>query len=214
MEKVPRPLVLLGHIDTVPGEIKPRLEGDKLFGRGTVDAKGSLAAFTDAAASVGARSGWKVVVIGAVDEERDSVGARYLVNQFKPEMAVIGEPSDWQRITLGYKGSAFAEIAVRLSLKHSAGQGETAAESVFSIWQTIQERVSEFNKSRTKMFEKIQVSLRKINSDEDGFEETARMMINARLPEDFAYADWYALLQDICDGKGEVIPLGFSGKCL
>jgi len=41
-------LILLGHIDTVPGEITVRVEDGKLYGRGSVDAKGSLAAFADA----------------------------------------------------------------------------------------------------------------------------------------------------------------------
>ncbi len=41
-----RTIVLLGHIDTVPGQIRVRREGDILFGRGTVDAKGPLATST------------------------------------------------------------------------------------------------------------------------------------------------------------------------
>ena len=205
----PKTLVLLGHIDTVPGEIKIRQEGDKFFGRGTVDAKGPLAAFTDAAAAVGANPGWKVVVIGAVDEERDSVGARFLVNRFQPQMVVIGEPSDWQRVTLGYKGSAFVEVLVRLPLKHSAGQGETASEKLFALWQEIQERVSEFNQARSKVFEQLQISLRCLASEEDGFEEMARMKINARLPLDFSFEDWYGLLGKVCSERGEVTPIGY-----
>ncbi len=69
-----RQMVLLGHIDTVPGEIPIRLEGDNFYGRGTVDAKGSLAAFVDAAVQVLPPPDWQVVVIGAVDEEGDSRG--------------------------------------------------------------------------------------------------------------------------------------------
>src|SRR5439155_514747 len=42
-------VILLGHIDTVPGEIPVRIEGDELVGRGAVDAKGPLAAFVAAA---------------------------------------------------------------------------------------------------------------------------------------------------------------------
>ena len=67
----PRQVVLLGHIDTVPGEIPVRVEGDTLYGRGAVDAKGPLACFTDAVAGVGPVDGWQFVVIGAVEEERE-----------------------------------------------------------------------------------------------------------------------------------------------
>ncbi|RPI77742.1 MAG: M20/M25/M40 family metallo-hydrolase, partial [Chloroflexi bacterium] len=51
--KGPRQIVLLGHIDTVPGELPVHLEGDLLYGRGTVDAKGPLACFVEAAAVSG-----------------------------------------------------------------------------------------------------------------------------------------------------------------
>src|SRR6185295_6779187 len=56
----PRTVVLLGHIDTVPGSIPVRIEstadGEVLYGRGSVDAKGPLAAFAAAAARLG--PGW------------------------------------------------------------------------------------------------------------------------------------------------------------
>ena len=39
-----RDLLLLGHIDTVPGDIPVRIEGGELWGRGSVDAKGPLCA--------------------------------------------------------------------------------------------------------------------------------------------------------------------------
>ena len=43
--KAARTIVLLGHIDTVPGNIPVRIEDDLLYGRGSVDAKGPLATF-------------------------------------------------------------------------------------------------------------------------------------------------------------------------
>ena len=46
-------IVLLGHIDTVTGEIPVRIEDDILYGRGSVDAKGPLSSFVDAVASLG-----------------------------------------------------------------------------------------------------------------------------------------------------------------
>ena len=45
-------LVLLGHIDTVPGKINVHVEAGNLYGRGSVDAKGPLAAFVDAVADI------------------------------------------------------------------------------------------------------------------------------------------------------------------
>ena len=45
-------IVLLGHMDTVPGRVEVRREGDLLYGRGAVDAKGPLATFIAAAGRV------------------------------------------------------------------------------------------------------------------------------------------------------------------
>jgi LysW-gamma-L-lysine carboxypeptidase len=79
--------VLLGHIDTVPGNIPVRIEttasGDVLYGRGSVDAKGPLATFRGGGGAGGQRVGAcaqrrSFVVVGAVEEEAaSSKGARF-----------------------------------------------------------------------------------------------------------------------------------------
>src|SRR5207244_13601602 len=61
-------VVLLGHIDTVPGEIAVRVEDGELVGRGAVDANGPLAAFV--AAATKRVAGLRVTVVGARWEER------------------------------------------------------------------------------------------------------------------------------------------------
>src|SRR5215475_10184461 len=48
MGRGPKQVILLGHIDTVPGEIPIHIENGILSGRGAVDAKGPLACFVDA----------------------------------------------------------------------------------------------------------------------------------------------------------------------
>ena len=65
-----REIILLGHIDTVPGFQRVTIRGDKLYGRGAVDTKGPLAAFVTAAGMVGPIPGWRIVVVGAVEEGR------------------------------------------------------------------------------------------------------------------------------------------------
>src|SRR4030095_1893324 len=85
----PKRVILLGHIDTVPGEIRVKQNGNLLYGRGSVDAKGSLACFVDAVAQVGVIDEWQFVVIGAVEEERDSQGARFVATQYKPDFGII-----------------------------------------------------------------------------------------------------------------------------
>ena len=203
-------IVLLGHIDTVPGEIPVRIEDGVLHGRGAVDAKGPLASFVDAAAAVGTIPGIQIIVIGAVDEERDSTGARFIVDQYQPDFAIIGEPSQWNRVTLGYKGTAWAEITVRRSIEHTAGRGESAPEAAVSIWNALLRWVGEFNSDRNRVFDQVLPTLRGFSSDEDGFEGRASLRIGVRLPEDLNPPEWYEILRAVASAAGgEVTPHGF-----
>ena len=197
MGKGEKQIVLLGHIDTVPGEIDIRVEDDVLYGRGSVDAKGPLSTFVDAVASVGQAQGWKIVVIGAIDEERNSVGARYVVDQYQPDYAIIGEPSRWNRVTLGYKGSANAKVTFRREMAHSASGEETAPEATFALWEKVRAWADEFNEGKKRVFEEIMLSIRGFESGDDGFESWASLKINARLPVTLSPEAWYVLLEKL-----------------
>jgi [amino group carrier protein]-lysine/ornithine hydrolase len=202
-------VVLLGHIDTVPGEIPVRVEGDILYGRGSVDAKGPLACFTDAAAQAGANAGWQFVVIGAVEEERDSEGALYAVGQYSPDYAIVGEPNRWDRIALGYKGSAWANITIKREQTHSASGEQTAAEAAVDTWLAIQSFAESFNADKKRLFDKILPTLRGMDSNVDAFEQSARLNVGVRLPVHVSPADWYEKLNAIA-GVENVERLGYA----
>ena len=204
----PRQAVLLGHIDTVSGEIPLKMENGKLYGRGSVDAKGSLAAFVDAAAQEGPQPGWQILVIGAVDEEGDSTGARDLILRYQPEWVIVGEPSRWERVTLGYKGSAWAEVSLRTPLAHSAGPEQNASQRVVGVWQSAQQWAEEFNAGSQRIYDQVQLRLSGLWSEEDGFEEYARLRIGARLPGSITPDQWYAELKRRA-GEAVVNPLGY-----
>lgn len=197
MGKGPKQVILLGHIDTVPGEIKVVRDGISLYGRGSVDAKGPLASFTDAVAKVGAKDGWQFVVIGAVEEERNSEGARFVVNQYKPDFAIIGEPNQWDRMSLGYKGSAWANVTVRRGQVHTASGEETAAEAAVELWLKIKTFVDSFNADKSKVFDKLLLTLRGMESDSNDFEQWAKLKIGVRLPVEISPEDWYRKLEEI-----------------
>ncbi len=124
------------------------------------------------------------------------LGARHVAAQYHPEFAIIGEPSHWDRITLGYKGSAWVQMRVRRSLSHTAGQAESACEAVLSAWQILTDKVAGINAGREKQFERLQLSLRRMESGGDGFEEWAELRVGARLPLDLPPERWYPLLVD------------------
>lgn len=208
-------VVLLGHIDTVPGEIKVVRDSILLYGRGSVDAKGPLASFVDAVAKVGARDGWQFVVIGAVEEERDSEGARFVATQYKPDFAIIGEPNQWDRVSLGYKGSAWAHVTVKRGQVHTASGEETAAEAAVETWLKIKAYVETYNADKDKVFDKLLLTLRGMESDSNDFEQWAKLKIGVRLPVEVSPEDWYVKLEEIVSGE-HVDRVGFpvpAWKC-
>jgi len=187
-------VVLLGHIDTVPGEIK---------------IKGPLACFVDAVANVGVKEDWQFVVIGAVEEERNSEGARFVVDQYEPDFAIIGEPNQWDRIALGYKGSAWANVTVRRGQTHTASGEETAAEVSVDVWLKIKAYVDSFNVDKQKVFDKLLLTLRGLESDSNDFEQWARLKVGVRLPVEVSPDDWYEKLEEIV-GEAEVEMIGYA----
>lgn len=208
--KGPKQIVLLGHIDTVPGELPVHLEAGILYGRGSVDAKGPLACFVDAVASLGAKEGWQLVVIGVVEEERDSEGARFVVDRYQPEFAIIGEPNQWDRVGLGYKGSAWAELTVKRAQAHTASGDETAAEAAVEAWLKIRAYVDAFNTNRQKAFDKLLLTLRGMEADSGDFEQRAHLRVGVRLPLDVSPEDWYQKLNEIAfDSQFTVERVGF-----
>jgi LysW-gamma-L-lysine carboxypeptidase len=190
-------VLLLGHIDTVPGEIPVRVEGGTLYGRGCVDAKGALACFVDAVAEVGAVDGWQFIIIGAVDEERDSVGARYVVDRYAPDFVIVGEPSHWDRISLGYKGSARANLSIMRQQAHTASGELTACEKAVDVWLAIKGFAEVFNQGKVRAFDKLLLSLQSFESGSDEFHLWARLGFTARLPLEISPDQWYQRLAGI-----------------
>lgn len=199
-------VVLLGHIDTVEGFIPVRIEpdGDTIYGRGSVDAKGPIAAFTLAAASLANQKEFlerkRIVVVGAVEEEAaSSKGARYAQHQYRPDFCVIGEPSGWSHITLGYKGRLLIDYELSRDTKHTAADGPSVCEEGVDFWNAVKGYATNFNRAESgenkKNFETLQPSLRYIHSEANGFQEMVRLRIGLRLPLDFPIDDFKAQLE-------------------
>lgn len=194
----PREIVLLGHIDTFAGNPTVRQDGRLLYGRGTVDAKGPLCTFAAAAASASLPDDVRLIVVGAVEEEAaSSKGARHIAASLSPEMCVIGEPSRWDRITLGYKGRLLLDWAWRGPLAHSAGQVPLPPERAFAFWQDVRAYVDGVNADRERLFERLDAALQAVNSGQDGAYGWATATVGFRLPPAIDPHELAAELQSI-----------------
>ncbi|MEM3161708.1 MAG: M20/M25/M40 family metallo-hydrolase [Candidatus Bathyarchaeia archaeon] len=135
------PVILLcGHMDTVAGFIPVRIEGDRIYGRGAVDAKASLAALIVAASAFVDEKSAKIVVACVVDEEGKSKGVKNLIKEkIAADYAIFGEPSGVDKITIGYKGDLRIEITCKTIGGHSAAHWlyENAVEKSIEIWNEI-----------------------------------------------------------------------------
>ncbi|MFY1704933.1 M20/M25/M40 family metallo-hydrolase [Micromonospora sp. WMMA1923] len=191
-------VMLLGHLDTVPGAPPVRLDGDVLHGRGTVDAKGPLATMVSAGIRLAGRFPGRLLVVGAVDEERASVGARHLLTGVRPDAVVIGEPNGAYGIAVGYKGVLRLRLTVRRPPAHTSSDQETAAEAVAGLWHALRSRLTDGVPAETALFDRIMPTLVGITGDL----ETAVADVSCRIPPDFDADEFVALVRGLTDGVG------------
>ncbi|MEM3527439.1 MAG: M20/M25/M40 family metallo-hydrolase [Candidatus Bathyarchaeia archaeon] len=131
-------LLLCGHMDTVPGQLEVRLDGDLLYGRGAVDAKGPLASMI-MGSNIPDLNG-KIVVACLVDEEGNGKGVKQLIkDNVQADYAIFGEPSGACNITIGYKGSLHVYVECITPTAHSSAPwlSSNAIEKTYEFWDNI-----------------------------------------------------------------------------
>ncbi|MCD1296264.1 acetylornithine deacetylase [Methanocella sp. CWC-04] len=125
-------LMLTTHMDVIPAldeskwqtpPFKAVKDNDRIYGRGSTDAKGSLAAMMEAVQRVKA-SGKKLngsIAIAAVVEEETgtSLGSKKLIEEFKPESVIVGEPTGLD-VAITHKGAIRPVITVHGKAAHGS----------------------------------------------------------------------------------------------
>jgi acetylornithine deacetylase len=136
------PVVTLStHMDTVPPFFPSREDAEFLWGRGSCDAKGIIAAMIAAAErllALGTRNFGLLFVVG---EERNSAGAKAAAATPRGSRFLVnGEPTD-NRIALGSKGALRFELIARGKLAHSAYPelGHSAIHTLLDVLQDIRQ---------------------------------------------------------------------------
>ncbi len=118
-------LLLCGHIDTVGVEgmadpHTPRVEGDRLYGRGAYDMKAGVAAALIAARAA-ARLGLAgdVVVAAVADEEHASLGVQEALRSLRADAAIVTEPTELE-LAVAHKGFVWSEVHVTGRAAHGS----------------------------------------------------------------------------------------------
>ncbi len=126
-EDAPHTVLLHGHVDVVPGrpeQFEPRLDGDRLYGRGAYDMKGALACLLLALADLRAQDRVRVRMGIVPDEESeeddDRAGDRLVKAGFLGDFAITGEPTDMD-VGVAAKGV----LAMRIQVSGRAAHGAT-----------------------------------------------------------------------------------------
>ncbi len=137
----PRPqLVLSTHMDTVPPHVPSSETPDRIYGRGSCDAKGIIAAQLAAAEKLKSE-GIHIGLLFLVGEERDSQGAQTAnLSPRGAKFLVNGEPTE-NRIALASKGTLRVEVVASGKMAHSAypDLGESAIEKLLDALQNIRQ---------------------------------------------------------------------------
>lgn len=126
-----RTLMLCGHSDTVGVEgmdapFTPRIEGDRIYGRGAQDMKGGCASILAAAREITQNGGLArgtLILAFVADEEYLSIGAEAVAREWKADAAIICEPTDLM-IAVGHKGFQWVEVTTHGRAAHGSRPDE------------------------------------------------------------------------------------------
>jgi succinyl-diaminopimelate desuccinylase len=161
-------VIFHGHVDVVPGHVEqyvPRVDGDRLYGRGAYDMKGGLAAMMCAVAEVAQQDRVRVHFVCVCDEESDTPtqrGSDYLVEKgYTGDFAITGEPTDLH-IGVQAKGVLALRIEVRGKAAHGSTpwEGDNAVLKAIDVFRTIE--TLPFASESSDLFPRPSISLGRI----------------------------------------------------
>ena len=131
-------LVLLSHIDTVPGGPKLFVNEERIEGRGSVDAKSPCCALAVGGGAVEVPRDWRITFVAAVGEEIDSRGARFRMPLHEPAALVVGEPTGSNGVALSYRGRILFSFVAEDSGAHRSGSPGPMADTVLAAASMMQ----------------------------------------------------------------------------
>jgi succinyl-diaminopimelate desuccinylase len=161
-------VVLHGHIDVVPGragQFEPRIEGDRLYGRGSYDMKGAIAAMLLTTAAMREQDEVRVrlgIVGDEESEEEAERGSDHLVDSgFLGDFAITGEPTDLH-IGVEAKGVLALRVEVGGVAAHGATPwlGDNAVLRALDVFRSIESLP--FARQSSELFDRPSINLGRI----------------------------------------------------
>ncbi|WP_309233483.1 M20/M25/M40 family metallo-hydrolase [Conexibacter sp. W3-3-2] len=163
------PLVIFhGHLDVVPAhdhQFTPRVEGDRLIGRGAYDMKGALAAMMLATGDAARQDAVRVLFVCVPDEESEDVEDRstdrIIADGLRGDFAITGEPTDLH-IGVQAKGvlAIRCEVGGRAAHGSTPWQGDNAILKAHDAYRRIE--TLPFARQSSDMFDRPSINLARI----------------------------------------------------
>lgn len=161
-------VVFHGHLDVVPGlqeQYEPRVEGDRLIGRGAYDMKGGLAAMMCALKDCAAQDQIRVRFICVPDEEAEDVDARstdeLVASGMSADFAITGEPTD---LHIGVQAKGVLAMRIEVAGRSAHGStpwlGDSAVLKAFDVFRRIE--ALPFSRESSELFDRPSINLGRI----------------------------------------------------
>ena len=162
-------VIFHGHLDVVPASPElfvPRVEGDRLFGRGAYDMKGGLAAMMCALHDVAAQDGVRVHFLCVSDEESEEEdeqrGSTHLVRRgYVGDFAITGEPTD---LHIGVQAKGVLVLRIEVEGKSAHGStpwiGDNAVVKAIDVFRQIESLP--FARESSDLFDRPSINLGRI----------------------------------------------------
>jgi succinyl-diaminopimelate desuccinylase len=161
-------VVFHGHLDVVPGrpeQFVPRIDGDRIYGRGGYDMKGGLAAMMCALHDLSDQAAVRVRMLCVPDEESEDIERRtsddLIRRGFVGDFAITGEPTDLH-VGVQAKGVLACRIAVHGRAAHSSTPwlGDNAVLKAIDVFRRIESMP--FSRESSEMFDRPSINLGRI----------------------------------------------------
>jgi succinyl-diaminopimelate desuccinylase len=161
-------IIFHGHLDVVPareGQFDPRVEGDRLIGRGAYDMKGGLAAMMCAMHDAAQQSDVRVTLVCVPDEESEDVERRstdvLVAEGLRADFAITGEPTD---LHIGVQAKGV--LAIRIEVAGTAAHGSTPwlGDNAILKAQDVYRRIETlpFSRQSSDLFDRPSINIARI----------------------------------------------------